>query len=63
MPLPTPRKGETRQTFVARCVGSEVMRNEYPKLRQRLAVCYSQYRRKERSDQERTVLPQRKAEK
>lgn len=63
MPLPTPRRGETRQTFVSRCVSSEVMRNEYPTLRQRLAVCYSQYRRGKRDNDERSVLPQRKEEK
>ena len=45
MPLPKPRKGEEKNEFIARCVEDEVMREEFPEREQRLAVCYSQWRR------------------
>lgn len=46
MPLPTPNSGESRQTFVSRCMGDAAMRSEYPDQKQRAAVAYSQFRRK-----------------
>jgi len=47
MPLPTPRGGESQSQFVSRCMGSDVMNREYPDNKQRAAVCYSQWRRRE----------------
>jgi len=46
MPLITRKKGEGERKFIARCMGSEVMKREFPDNKQRLAVCYSQFRRK-----------------
>ena len=45
MPLPTPNKGEPTKKFVDRCMGSEVMKNEFPDTKQRYAVCCSQARK------------------
>lgn len=45
MPLPSVRRGESQQAFVSRCMGSELMKAEYPEQKQRAAVCYSQFRR------------------
>ena len=44
MPLPKPRKKETEQEFVSRCMGDDMMGKEYKDQKQRAAVCYSQYR-------------------
>lgn len=46
MPLPTPRKGETEKKFISRCMGSEAIQ-EFSDQKQRIAVCYSQWRGKE----------------
>jgi len=46
MPLPLPKKGETSQDFISRCMGYEIMKREFPEQKQRLAVCYSQFRKK-----------------
>lgn len=47
MPIPRPRMGkdpEKEDKFIARCMGTELMKKEYPKNVQRLAVCYSSWR-------------------
>lgn len=45
MPIPSKRKSEPKQAFISRCMGSEVMKREFPDNKQRVAVCYSQFRR------------------
>jgi len=42
MPIPKPTEGESRETFMARCMGDTVMVNEYEPA-QRYAVCSSTY--------------------
>lgn len=49
MPLPNPRKGETEQKFVERCMGDTVMTEDYPDEDQRLAICYSQFGKKDKA--------------
>lgn len=44
MPLPRPRRGESRSAFVSRCMGSDVMRDDFPDQSQRAAVCFRQWR-------------------
>lgn len=41
MPIPSKRKDEDKTSFMSRCVGDEVMKNEYPDQKQRTAVCVS----------------------
>jgi len=42
MPLTiSPRPKEPRQAFLSRCMGSEVMKREFPDNKQRVAVCFS----------------------
>lgn len=41
MPLPTPKKGETRQAFIERFMKSNAAK-EFPTQKQRLAVAYQQ---------------------
>jgi len=46
MPLPKPKKGESKVDWDERCMGSDVMRREYPKQKQRYAVCSQIWRDK-----------------
>lgn len=45
MPLPKPKPGEKQNDFISRCMGNPTMKEEFPKQKQRLAVCFSQWRR------------------
>jgi len=62
MPLPKPKDDETKQEFLDRCMGDDVMVTEYPDEKQRYAVCQSQWE-KDRSttpgpvNMERRILP------
>jgi hypothetical protein len=47
MPLPTPNKGESQQAFIDRCMGNPTMKSDYADTKQRLAVCYSQEKKRE----------------
>lgn len=41
--MPTPNDGEERQDFLRRCMEDSVMRTEYPRTDQRVAVCQAQW--------------------
>jgi hypothetical protein len=56
MPLPTPNKGEKEKDFVSRCMGSDVMKKEFPDQKQRAAVCYKQFRGKNEDFEEPTEI-------
>lgn len=45
MPLPTPKKGESKEDFVSRCIETltKEKSNRFPSRAQRAAVCYSQW--------------------
>lgn len=45
MPLPSPHGAQDHKDFISSCMGSNVMRKEYPKQDQRYAVCESQWKR------------------
>lgn len=45
MPLPQKIKGERKAKFLGRCMKSAIMKREFPKIKQRIAICFSQYRR------------------
>ena len=49
MPLPAPKQNEEKKKFITRCSGSKVMNTEYPDTKQRVAVCYSQWRKLKKS--------------
>ena len=40
MPIPKPHKGEKQDVFIQRCMKDKVMNKEFPKEKQRAAVCY-----------------------
>jgi len=50
MPIPKPEKNENKQNFVARCMGNETMKKEYPDSKQRVAVCLGQTKQNTKSD-------------
>jgi hypothetical protein len=46
MPIPKPRKSESKERFLARCMGNPVMEKEYKDEEQRYAVCNQQWKEK-----------------
>ena len=44
MPIPSPHKGEDRDSFIDRCMGDSAMVKDYPKSDQRAAVCFDAWR-------------------
>lgn len=44
MPLPNPKKNEKQGDFISRCAGDETMNKDFPDNKQRVAVCYSQWK-------------------
>lgn len=49
MPVPSPKPNEDSQKFVARCMGNETMKKDYPDTKQRVAICLGQTRKKNNS--------------
>lgn len=45
MPLPTPEKNEKQGDFISRCAGNETMNKDFKDTKQRVAVCYSQWKK------------------
>lgn len=45
MPIPKPKKDDSKNKFISRCMGSEVMQKEFKDKQQRAAVCYRQWRK------------------
>jgi ATP-dependent protease ClpP protease subunit len=48
MPLPKPKPKEEQKDFISRCMGDGVMNKEFPEQEQRAAVCYRQWREKDK---------------
>lgn len=46
MPMPMPNHDEKQEDFIDRCMSMDMMQSEFPDLKQRAAVCFSQYRRR-----------------
>lgn len=52
MPIPKPKKGEKRQEFLSKCMSDETMNEEFPREKQRVAICLNQLKRAEASHQD-----------
>lgn len=52
MPLPTPHQDEPKDAFIARCIDTEIMNEDFPNLTQRIAVCVSQWDNKDNEPKE-----------
>ena len=50
MPIPSRKQGEPKNSYVARCMGSEVMKKDYPDTKQRVAICLGQTRKKGKAE-------------
>lgn len=50
MPLCKPKKGEKQKDFINRCMSDDVMKSEFGNNDQRLAVCYQQWKDKDKKD-------------
>jgi len=48
MPLPKPKKGEKEDDFIKRCMDSPAIQRDFDKQDQRVAVCYRQWRDKDK---------------
>ena len=46
MPLPKKEDGEEKDKFMDRCISSDVMKEEFTDIKQRIAVCLTQYKKK-----------------
>ena len=62
MPIPKPSDKETQDKFMQRCMSSDVMKSEFPKNDQRVAVCMQQWKdkdkKKESSEEKEELFPQ-----
>ena len=52
MPIPIPKKGEVKKSFISRCMGNPTMRKEYPDQKKRAGVCYSTWKKKGKVEEE-----------
>ena len=43
--MPTPRKDESESEFIKRCMSSEESKKTFPDQKQRLAFCFSRFKR------------------
>lgn len=50
MPIPKPGKKEEQKEFMSRCIGDKVMRKEFKDIKQRIAVCMTSFRDKDKKD-------------
>jgi hypothetical protein len=48
LPLPKPKKDEDKDDFISRCMGDDVMNDEYPDTSQRRAICETQWEEKDK---------------
>jgi len=46
VPIPKPKSDEKQDTFIARCMSNDTMKEEYPDNKQRLAICFDSWRKK-----------------
>lgn len=46
MPVPKPKKGEKKQTFISRCIKTLSKKDTDRKREQIIAMCYDAYRKK-----------------
>jgi len=46
MPLPEPSNDENKQNFISRCMSDDNIKKEFSSHKQKLAVCFSQWKRK-----------------
>lgn len=50
MPMPKPRSGENKDSFINRCMGDDTMVQDFESTGQRFAVCLAQWERREKDE-------------
>lgn len=55
MPIPKPRKNETKDDFMDRCMGDTVTNKEFPDEKQRFGVCQTQWKEKKSMKPEKEI--------
>lgn len=60
MPLPTPGKDEKQDDWIARCMGTQIMKDDFPDNKQRLAVCFQKWRDKDKQKDSSSDVPERR---
>ena len=48
MPLPTKKSDESKEEFMSRCMGDDIMNSEFSDSKQRAAVCNSQFEQRKK---------------
>ena len=56
MPVPTPKKGESKEDFIARFMSNVAMKDEYTDQKQRIAVAHSTWRNKNKESSDWHVI-------
>lgn len=51
MPLPEPKLDEKKSDFIGRCMEDSITKGEFPNVSQRIAVCNSQWNKKDNKKQ------------
>lgn len=46
--MPKPKKKEKQSDYISRCMGDDKMINDFPEQDQRLAVCYSYWKKRDK---------------
>lgn len=46
--MPTPRKDQTEEEWMHECMGSQEMMKSFPQMKQRVAVCISKWKNKDK---------------
>lgn len=50
MPIPKPEKKEEQKQFMSRCLSDKKMKEEFGDIKQRIAVCMTSFREKDKKD-------------
>jgi len=50
MPIPKPGKKEEQKQFMSCCLGDKVMKEEFKDINQRIAVCITSFKEKDKKD-------------
>jgi len=56
MPIPHPKKNEDKEKFISRFMGNKAMVTEYPDNKQRAAVAYSIWKRKNKKQTSESIF-------
>lgn len=51
MPLPSPKNKQSQDNFINSCMSNKTMKEEYPDTKQRVAVCFSQWKKSKKKKQ------------